>query len=194
MERLQIHTLPTETRITRPAAHYPRIGLDDPALAAMTDLHHEHPITIHPQENLATAEKLMVAAGVRLLLVVRDSDKLAGLVTYRDIIGEKAMTIAAAMRTPHDALSVGEIMTPASEVEALERGAVEHVRVRDLVTLMRERRRQHALVIETAVTDGSPWLCGIFSITRIGAQLGLKIEASGQVQSFADIERLIARS
>ncbi len=194
MERLQIRPLPPQTRITHPAAHYPRIGLDDPATTVMTDLHHERPVIIRPQETLATAEKLMVNAGVRLLLVARDGGELAGLITYRDIIGEKAMTIATATRTPHDELGVGEVMTPANEIEALDRCAVERARVRELITLMRERGRQHALVIETVAADGSAQVCGTFSITRIGAQLGLKIDASGSIQSFAEIERLIAHN
>jgi hypothetical protein len=84
-------------------------------------------------------------------------------------------------------------MTPAAAVEALDYRAVTHARVRDLIALMYERGRQHALVTETDDSD-RPVVRGIFSITQIGRQLGVPIEANERAQSFAEIEHLIAHA
>lgn len=193
MTDLAIHRLPPGTPPAEPEFPYPSATMDDPALAVMTDLTRRRAITCRGDETLRAAERLMISAGVRLLLVVDGKGALVGLLSYRDIIGERATAAAAREGLRHDELGVSAVMTPAAEVETLDYAAVAHARVRDVVRLMHERGRQHALVTETLGKDRVR-VRGIFSITQIGRQLGIRIEASGLVQSFAELERLIAHA
>lgn len=191
MDQLTVHNLNSGATIAHPAGHYARVNLDDPAESVMTDLRRNRPITVRPNDVVSLAEKLMSATRVRLLLATQDGYHLEGLVTYRDLHGEKAIATAALTRVPHDLVTVADVMTPVQDVEAFTLNEVLNVRVRELVTKMRDRGRQHALVVDTA-NNPEGLICGIFSITRIGLQLGLKIEANERAQSFAEIERLIA--
>ncbi|MGH8274989.1 MAG: CBS domain-containing protein [Gammaproteobacteria bacterium] len=191
MKRLETHPLPAGTRPARPEFIYTRATMDDPATAVMTDLAHHHAITTQRDETLAAAERLMRSAGVRLLLVVDREGAVIGLLTYRDIVGQRATAAAASERVGHGELAVSSVMTPLEEIEALDYATVKKVRVLDLAKLMHERGRQHALAIETDPSGGVT-VRGIFSITQVGRQLGINIEADGLAQSFSEIERLIA--
>ena len=184
--------LDTPAQLAHPGDNPERVSLDDPALAVMTDLLQRPAITIKGDDILPFAEKLMVSAGVRLLLVVDGRQELWGLLTYRDLQGERAMAAAANEKISHDKLPVAQVMTRASLIETVTLDAVEHARVRDIVELLREHGRQHMLVTEPGSRNGAVMVRGIFSITQIGRQLGLSISASERVQSFAEIEQLIA--
>lgn len=193
MDRLATHPLPAGVRPAEPDHAYASATLEDAATAVMTDLRRRRAVTIGGAESIAAAERLMIHAGVRLLLVVDAAGAIAGVVTHRDLTGQAALAAAARERVAHRELAVSQVMTPAAEVEALDYTAVAAAKVRELVQLMRERGRQHALVTETDAA-GRPIVRGIFSITQIGRQLGVTIEASGRMQSFAEIEHLIAHA
>lgn len=184
--------LDTPARLARPDVALSKCSLEDPALTVMTDLHRRRAVTIAPGETIKVAEKLMIGAGVRMLLVVDAQQVLAGLITYRDLHGEKALTAAAREKVPHAALTVAQVMTRASRIETLSLAALGHAQVRDIVELLREHGRQHALVTESGKDGNTVTVRGIFSITQIGRQLGVAIEAGERAQSFAEIEHLIA--
>ena len=184
--------LNTPARLAHPEHNPERVDLDAPAMAVMTDLLLRPAITIKGDDSLPYAEKLMSSAGVRLLLIVDRQQELEGLMTYRDLRGERAMAAAAKDKTSHDQLTVAQVMTRASNIETVSLDAVGHARVRDIVELLREHGRQHMLVTEEGNRNGAVTVRGIFSITQIGRLLGLSISASERVQSFAEIEQLIA--
>lgn len=184
--------LNTPAQLAHPGHNPERVSLDDQARAVMTDLLWRPAITIRGDDSLSYAGKLMFSAGVRLLLVINGQRELEGLVTYRDIHGERAMAAAAHEKISHDNLSVSQVMTRASQIETVSLSAIEHAHVRDIVELLRERGRQHMLVTEPGSRNGTVVVRGIFSITQIGRQLGLSISANERAQSFAEIEQLIA--
>lgn len=181
----------TPARLVRPETAYAKCSLEDAATTVMTDLHRHRAITVSPYETLEFAEKLMIGAGVRLLLVVDRAGLLAGVITYRDLHGEDALTAAARERVAHNALTVAQVMTPAAKIETTSYSTLKHAQVRDIVELLRQHGRQHTLVTE-ADERGQVTVRGIFSLTQIGHQLGVTIDASGRAQSFAEIEHLIA--
>jgi len=183
--------LSTAAQLARPEAAYAKCSSEDAALTVMTDLRRQRAITISPDETIEFAEKLMIAAGVRLLLVIGRDDLLAGVITYRDLHGTGALTAAARERVAHNALTVAQVMTPAAQIETTSLAALRHTQVRDVVELLRQHGRQHALVTE-ADGNGRVTVRGIFSLTQIGHQLGVAIDSAGRAQSFAEIEHLIA--
>ena len=184
--------LSTPARLARPEEAGSICNPDDPALTVMTDLQHHRAITISPEEMLEFAEKLMVGAGVRLLLVLDARARLAGLITSRDLHGESALAATAREKVPHDALTVAQVMIPAARIETISLADVRHAQVRDIVKLLCRHGRQHALVTEPGDEEGTVTVCGIFSITQIGRRLGVTIDPGERVRSFAEIEHLIA--
>ncbi|MEE8320212.1 MAG: CBS domain-containing protein, partial [Gammaproteobacteria bacterium] len=69
------------------------ISKDDPAISVMTDLKYVRMITVNPDDTIDTASQIMVHAGVRLLVVLDGNNRLLGLITRRDIMGEKPLSM-----------------------------------------------------------------------------------------------------
>ncbi|MCD6042620.1 MAG: hypothetical protein K0R40_2223 [Burkholderiales bacterium] len=172
-------------RPTQPAAA--KVSLESPALEVMTDLERTTPATIRPQAPLAGANQFMIARGVRLLLVVGDEERVLGVITASDILGERPMLAATERGLRRDELAVADIMVPAERVEVVELADVARARVGHVLETLRRAGRQHALVV-----DPERRVCGIFSLSQVARQLGLSLPAGGEVaRTFAEIEAAI---
>lgn len=169
----------------RPASVTP----DSPAVDVMTDLRLTPAFTIDPDTPATQALQKMVHVGVRLLLVAGPGGEVVGLITARDLMGEKPVRAAIDNQVPRDAVTVAQCMVPQQHIEVLDYAEVLRSTVTEIVLTLRHSGRQHALVLES---DGRPRVRGIFSVVRIGRQLGVELPSSGALQSFAEIERLIA--
>ena len=96
-DALPIHELGAGARFRRPTqAQSGKVSLESPALEVMTDLRRTTPASIRPQAPLAGANQLMIARGVRLLLVADYEENVLGVISATDILGERAMRVAAA--------------------------------------------------------------------------------------------------
>lgn len=193
-----VHTLNTvdlspDTIISvNPVVESRILTMDDPATAAMTDLSRVHAITINPENSITFANELMKYAGIRMLIVTDPERALLGLITARDILGEKPMNIMARDKISRDEIQVKQVMAPLSELDPLKYSEVEHATIRQVIINLRDVGRQHAIVLDELPDTRGQYLRGIFSATQIGRLLGMDISAEGQVQSFAEFERLIA--
>ena len=187
---LRLNLLPPHSRVGDPefAAAEP-LTLDQPAELAMTDLRRVAAVAIHPDATLEAAQQRMVHAHVRMLLVTDAATELLGVVTARDLLGEKPIRVAVEDGVARDQLPVSRIMVPRERIQVLDWADVQHASIGDVVQTLRESGRQHALVVQ----QGRPArVCGIFSATQIGRLLGVRIEASDKPQSFAEVEHLLA--
>jgi len=179
------------TGISRAVRPVSIVTLDDAALDVMTDLEKEKAVTIGPTASIDTANRLMMASGVRLLLVT-ELDRVLGLITATDILGEKPMQVLG--QTPGRAYSeivVQNIMSPAEEIEVLAFDAVRTARVGDVVTTLREAGRLHALVVAHSGSAATPVIRGIFSATQIGKQLGIRVDTTQPAKTFAELEAVL---
>lgn len=165
--------------------------MDDPALSVMTDLRHVRAVTVAPDGSLEIAHQRMIHAKVRLLLVADAEGSVVGLLTARDLLGEKPVRAAVADGIARSAVRVERVMVRREQIEVLDLAEVERSRVGDVVATLRASGRQHALVLERG---RPPQIRGVFSTTRVGHQLGLSLDASERPQSFAEIEHLLAGS
>ena len=191
--KLELFNLDMNTPVfLSPPGKSATLQLNDLAIKAMTDLKQVRAITIRPDRSIEFALELMKHAGIRMLVVEGQSGMLAGLVTARDIMGEKPLRIMTQDRVKHEEIQVRQVMTPREQLNPFNFRDVEHATVRDVIVQLRNAGRQHAIVVEQRDSGQGYFLRGIFSITQIGRQLGMDIPVDGHVQSFADFEKLIA--
>jgi CBS domain-containing protein len=185
---LPIHELGTGAGFHRPTqSEAARVGLESPALLVMTDLTRVSPATIRPQAPLAGANQFMITRGVRLLLVVDDHEKVLGVITATDLVGERPIQVAVARGLRRDELTVADVMTEAAQVDTLSLADVESARVGHVLETLRRSGRQHALVV-----DAGGLVRGIFSVSQIARQLGVALPAGGEVaRTFSQIEAAI---
>ena len=195
---LVLHALHPQTSFHRYHQGLPEyVGLDNPAIDVMTDLTRVKAVTIAPSTLIDTALQKMIHAEVRLLLVVDTPNVLLGLITARDIMGEKPVNYAAKVRVSHETILVDHIMTPAVNIQVLRITDILNATVGDIIVTLKEANRQHALVVETTSSAGSgnnEIVRGIFSLTQIGKQLGVEIQTTERLQSFAELGALLLRT
>lgn len=190
-QALPIRELGADTGFRRPVqAQAARVTRESPALHVMTDFARVSPATIRPQAPLAGANQFMITRGVRLLLVVDEGhEKVLGVVTATDLLGERSMLVATGRGLRRDELTVADVMTPAAQVEAIALADVEGARVGHVLETLRRAGRQHALVFGTDAT-----VRGVFSLSQIARQLGVSLEPGGEVaRTFSEIEAALAR-
>ena len=166
------------------------VSADSPATQAMTDLSRVPPATIGSDVTLEEANRSMIMRGVRLLPVVADN-RIIGLITSADILGEKPFLLAQRRQSTPRELRVADVMVPVEQVEALAIEDVRKANVGHIVATLRADGRAHALVFGHD-KQGKQVLVGIFSASQIARQLGVHIQTYEMARTFAEIEAVIA--
>lgn len=185
---LKLSPLPAGARVTQPEGPE-RVTLDDPAFSVMTDLRAVPAATTSPGEPVARAHAQMLQRGVRLLFVLGAGGALEGVITATDLLGEKPMRFMQSRGVAHTEITVADIMTPASMLEALPLQDVAQMRVGHIVATYKAVRRQHIMVAE----EGGRRVRGLFSAAQVARQLGLELQTMEVAQTFADVEAALAR-
>lgn len=170
-----------------------QIMLESLAFEVMTDLRSTHIAIIAPDMTIELANAYMMQRGVRLLFVLNQNSTLEGIITATDILGEKPLRFIQERRVKHCDILVSDIMTPVDKLEAIPIEEVEHAKVGNIVASLRDSGRLHTLVTENCA-DGSPIICGIFSLTQIEKQLGAAIVPTAVAKTFAEIETTLIAS
>jgi len=161
---------------------------DSPAIEAMTDFSRVAVVSIGPAALIDEANARMISRGVRLLMVLGKDDQVVGLVTARDILGEKPLQVALARACKRDELSVGDLMTPIGSIDTLALGDVLRASVGEILDALKQLGRQHILVEDVDPVSGLPRVRGVFSATQIGRALGVPVLGFDLPRTFAEIE------
>ncbi|GAB4396973.1 MAG: hypothetical protein OHK0048_03650 [Rhodoferax sp.] len=169
----------------------PSVQADSPALTVMTDLSRVPVATIRGDASLDDANRSMITRGVRLLMVVDDTEAVVGLVSAADILGERPVQAATRRQVRRAELQVCDVMTPLERMEALRLSDVRPAQVGHVVATLKADGRAHAIVIDDTAPAPHP-LVGIFSAAQIARQLGVQIQTHEMARTFAEIEALIA--
>lgn len=178
----------------QPATFSPQpVGIDSPALEVMTDLRLVPAATIDPETHIDVANQAMIARGVRSLLVVDRNGNVAGVVTARDILGERPMQMVSKRGVKHHEIKVADVMTAREDIEVLDMGDVLRVRVGSIVETLKRSGRQHALVVDRDVVANRQMVRGIFSASQVARQLGVPMQATEVARTFAEIEIAISQ-
>jgi CBS-domain-containing membrane protein len=180
------------TSYARPPEPPAVVELESPALDVMTDLEVVHAVTTGPGVSIDDALEHMKTSGVRLLLVTNEREEIIGLITAKDIQGEHPVKLAAESRISRSEITVGMIMTPQEELNALNLISVRNARVGHVVAILNHFERQHMLVVEVDPATRSQRLRGIFSTSQITKQLGRDVTRMiGAAHSLAELQHEI---
>lgn len=189
---LPLNKLSSHIGYHRPQQMLPdHLTLDMPAIYAMTDLQRVAAVTVEPTTRLEAANQKMIANQVRLLLVCRADNSVAGILTASDILGEKPVQYMHEVDCTYGEVMVRDIMTPHDQLDVLRLTDIQMACVGDIVATLQQVARQHALVVDND-RYGLQRVRGIFSASHISRQLGMPIADSGRAHSFAELEQALA--
>lgn len=188
---LTSHRLRAGSGFARPTQVLPQnVTLNDPAVNVMTDLRSVSVVNVRAGTSMEKANAKMIRYGVRTLLVLDDTDRVAGFLTASDVLGEKPVRFLQQVGGTHADILVGDVMTVQSELDVLRLDDVMRAKVGDVLATLKAAGRQHAMVVEEGA-DGSQTVRGLFSATQIARQLGVRINTAEVVRIFAEIEAAV---
>lgn len=189
---LTSHPLKAGTGFARPTQVLPHgVAMNDAAINVMTDLRCVTVVNVRAKTSLDKANEKMIRYGVRTLLVLDDADKVAGILTATDVLGEKPVRFLHQMGCTHADILVRDVMTVQRELEVLKLDEVEKSKVGNILSTLKKAGRQHAMVVEENA-DGSQTVRGLFSATQIARQLGLQVKNGEVAKVFAEIEASVS--
>ncbi len=189
--RLPVYHFDSSISLMRPSCVLPeQVTLDNPALDSMTDFSRATAFIATLGDSIRQAEERMKRRKVRLLFVMNDHDQIAGLVTSTDIQGEKPMLLVHARGIHRDEVLVSDIMTPLTQLEAVNLDDLKKARVGHVLETLKASGRQHALVVETI--EGQTFVRGLLSLSMLTKQLDINVVTSEVAQSFASIQSHLA--
>jgi len=179
-------TLAEETALDRPRQEMDEsVGLHESAMKVVTHFSKVAAMTINPCASMNNASERMIASNVRLLFVTDQYYNVMGLVTSRDLLGDRVIKYIQEHGGTRDDIMVRDIMTPRHKIEALRLEDVQEARVGDVVETLRRMGRQHALVM-TKDENGSR-IAGVISTTQVTKQTGEEISVAGVASTIADL-------
>jgi CBS domain containing-hemolysin-like protein len=183
---LETITLADETALDRPRQEMQEsVGLNESAMKVVTDFSKVAAMAINPCASMDNASERMIASNVRLLFVTDQYYKIMGLVTSRDLMGDRAIKYMQEHGGKREDIMVRDIMTPRHHIDALDIEDVRNARVGDIVETLRRMGRQHALVVSR---DGNgSRIAGVISTTQVSKQTGVEISVAGVASTLADL-------
>lgn len=188
----KVHTHKLSRNAALCASGYNLVGAESPAIEAMTDFLRVSVVVIGADASVIEANAKMISRGVRLLMVTTPTERVEGLITARDILGEKPMQIAQARGCKRGELLVADLMTPIGNVDTLYLNEVLNARVVDILDALKRLGRQHILVEDFDAATGQPRVRGLFSATHIGRLLGVPVLGFELASTFSEIEAALA--
>jgi CBS domain containing-hemolysin-like protein len=168
-----------------------QVTLDAPALAVMTDLTRVKAASTSPSTSLRDAEQFMIYQGVRMLFVVRAMPMVDGLVTVSDLHGDTQMRLVQQRNVRYDDLTVADVMTPLSRLDAIDHAVMVNATVANVVATFRRLGRNHLLVAEGG-GDVPVRVRGVISRTQVERQLGFPIAMTEVANTFPDVVQMLA--
>ncbi len=164
----------------------PKVTLEDPAIAVMTDFQKVIAVTVDPDVSADSAARVMRRRNVHLLLVVNVENHLLGIITSNDLVGEKILQCISARGISREDALVRDIMTPENRLEVIAMDDVMRAHVGHVVTTLKAKGRRHAAVVDEDAS-GNQILRGLFSCSQLAHQLGEPLETIEIAQNFAEI-------
>lgn len=188
------HTLlRAEVKCLKPFEELPQqASMDDPAINAMTDLTKTAALVIGPCATLKEATERMIASNVQLLFVTNQYHHIVGIITSKDVEGERVMRHIAQNGGNRDDIMVRDLMTPQIKIEALNIEDVQNSLIGDIAETLTRMGRQHALVIEKDAT-GKESIRGVLSTTQIRKQTGVNVNTAEIASGVADLQAALSK-
>jgi CBS domain containing-hemolysin-like protein len=181
--------LNTHVTYTQPPTLPELTHINDPALSIMVDFKYHEPPTISALKSLDQAKADMQAKHLPVLIVADEEKNVLGVITSEDILGEKPVKMSQDRRIPRSEIEVEMIMTPKSEIFAMDIDDLHHAKVGHIIQTLRETKQHTLLVIQIDQTAHQQIVRGLFSASLISKQLDQDITlVLSEAQSIAELQ------
>lgn len=147
------------------------VHMDDPAMSILIDFTKTPPYIIKPNETLDHAINEIEINQTHLLLVINNDGFFEGIISSEDVWGEKPIKLIQERRIHRDQVTVKMIMTPLSEITALDFGVIQSAKIGNIVKTLSLHKQYYVLVTSSSTNQQAPIIRGIFTAIQISKQL-----------------------
>lgn len=186
---INLSPLPDSPTCVSPDRGFKELGLEDPAIAVMTDHRLEHAHMCLGDKSVDRAMKQMAEQNTNMLLVTDTDQAVIGLITSADISGEKPIQYVQETHKTRDQLRVRHLMTCIADIPNMEIRDVLNSNIGDVLHTLNEIGTEFMLV--SSLQDGQPAIRGIFSARNIARSLKIFFDPSPAAKSFADFTKAL---
>jgi CBS domain containing-hemolysin-like protein len=142
------------------------VHLDDSALDVMINLEKKKPLTASPKDSIDDTLIDMKASGAHIMVVVED-EKVVGVISSEDILGERPMQVAEDRRIKRDQILVRSVMTPQEKLAAIDYEEVRFAKIGNIISTLRDTKQHYAIVVNTSEDSDEQMIHGIIYIYDI---------------------------
>jgi CBS domain-containing protein len=167
---LPVLKLTENTSYTHQTEFPAMVRLDDPALNIMVTLETSKPPIAAPGNTIDDTLVDMKASGTHIMLVI-DDEKVEGVISSEDILGERPTKIAQARRITHDKILVRAVMTPREKLAAIDYDEIRFSKVGRILATLKETKQHYAIVVDTDSTSNKQTIHGLIYIYDIVKRL-----------------------
>ena len=146
-ESLPVFKLTENNTYSHPHERPELVYCDDPASEIMIDFEHVKPLITSPRSSIDEANVDLQSSRTHVMLVV-DVDKVVGIVSSEDVLGEKPMQIIQERRVKRSEISVRAVMTPVEALIAINMEDLKHAKVGHILNTLAENKKHYALIVE----------------------------------------------
>jgi len=163
--------------------------IQDSALSVMVDFKYHTPPLISAHKSLEEAQAEMRIYHLPVLIVVDSEERMLGVVTTDDILGEKPVKISQEGRIPRSEIEVEMVMLPFKKTTAIEIDDLTHAKVGHIIQTFRETKQHVLMVVKTDPENKTRIILGLFSASLISRQLDKDItQVMSEAESIAELQ------
>lgn len=167
------------------------IHLDDPATQILIDFETQQPAVVEPKQPINEVMVDMKALGIHLMPVVQD-ERIIGLISSEDILGEKPMQLMQDRRITREEVLVNMVMTPADQLLAIEYDEISHSRVGHVLSTLNEAKQHYALVVDVGQGSAHHTVHGLIYFYDIIKRLDKDVVTElRQARNLLELNRLL---
>lgn len=178
MKKLTLYPVSTVDELASPDG-IASLSLDTPALEFFTDFRLVQPLVIESSVSAVQAREMMIRTHVRLKFVVNEANRFVGVISADDL-AERRIVQKVAEGYARSDITVTDLMIPKGELMAMGIGEVARASIGEVVTLLKDYRQQHCLVVD----HQDHAVRGIFSSSDISRKLRLSIDIQDRSDFF----------
>ena len=136
------------------------VHLEDSAATVMSDFAHHAPLTFDKTSAMFMARRAMEARNIPFIFALDAEQQVAGFLSLKHILSEEPIKMIEEHRVVRSEVLIRHVMTPISEVPAIDRGKLELAKVGHILKTFEHERCEAVLVVESIGDKKS--LRGIF--------------------------------
>jgi CBS domain containing-hemolysin-like protein len=133
--------------IQRPATMRP-LSMHSPAMEVFIDFTKQQPLMLEQNTTIEVARQMMKSMQSTLFLVIDSHESFQGVISLDDMVSEQVTKLIAQSRLRWNELTVEQVMTPRSDLRAIDFEEVKLANIGDLVAAMRKFGERHLIVID----------------------------------------------